>query len=119
MMINLFYSTPVLLMAQPQGDDGGGFISFLPLVLVLVVFYFFMIRPQQKRAKKQQEFRESLKKGDKVVTQGGLHGKIAELRDNQVVLDLGNDQRVTVEKWALSLEGTQGTPAGQGGGPKK
>ena len=101
------------MMSPGEGGEGGGIISFLPLVLVLVVFYFFMIRPQQKRTKKQQEFRESLKKGDRVVTSGGIHGKIAELKDERVVLDLGHENRITVEKWALSMEGTKGNTSDQ------
>jgi preprotein translocase subunit YajC len=103
----------IWLMAPPQQDgESNPLISFLPLVLVLVVFYFFMIRPQQKKAKKQQQFRESLKKGDKIITSGGIHGKIAQVKDTAFVIDVGNSQQMTVEKWAVSADATQAVTGG-------
>lgn len=89
-------------MAPADGE--GGFMSFLPLILIIIVFYFFMIRPQLKKQKEQKKFRDNLAKGDKVVTIGGIHGKIAELKDNTVKLDLGNGAIITVEKSAISSE---------------
>jgi len=89
-------------MAPADGE--GGIMSFLPLILIIIVFYFFMIRPQLKKQKEQKQFRESLANGDKVVTIGGIHGKIAELKENTVVIDLGNNQRITVEKSAISSD---------------
>ena len=65
----------ILLMTQPQGQDANPLMSFLPLILVVGVFYFFMIRPQMKRQKELRTFRESLAKGDKVVTTGGITEK--------------------------------------------
>ena len=64
-----------ILMAPAQGGQGGGIMSFLPLIAIVVVFYFFMIRPQMKKAKEQKKYIESLKKGDKVLTIGGIYGK--------------------------------------------
>ncbi len=92
----------ILLMAPADGE--GGIMSFLPLILIIVVFYFFMIRPQLKKQKEQRKFRDSLANGDKVVTIGGIHGKIDEIKENTVVLDLGNNQKITVEKSALSSD---------------
>ena len=66
-------------MTPPAGGQQNPIASFLPLILIVVVFYFFMIRPQMKKTKEQKVFRESLKKGDKVITIGGLHGKIIEI----------------------------------------
>ncbi len=66
----------VILMMQPEGQEGNPLMSFLPLLLIVVVFYFFMIRPQMKRQKETRKFREGLAKNDKVVTTGGIYGKI-------------------------------------------
>ena len=93
----------IILMAPPQ-EGGSGIGSFLPLILIIVVFYFFMIRPQLRKSKEQKKFRESLAKGDKVVTIGGIHGKVAELQDTTVTLEIGENTRIKVEKSAISAE---------------
>jgi len=79
-------------------------MSFLPLLLIIVVFYLFFIRPQMKKSKEQKKFRENLKKGDKIVTIGGLHGKILEVSDTTVVIEAGNDLRLTFEKSAVAMD---------------
>lgn len=98
----------ILLFAptqSPEGTSGGSsLLSFLPLVLIILVFYLFFIRPQMKKSKEQKKFRESLKKGDKVITIGGLHGKIAEIDETTVVLEVGNQMRLTFEKSAIALD---------------
>ena len=102
--MNLNY---ILLFAPASGTEGSGsssLLSFLPLVLIILVFYLFFIRPQMKKSKDQKKFRESLKKGDKVVTIGGLHGKIAEIDETTVVLEVGNQMRLTFEKSAIALD---------------
>ncbi|MGE4586427.1 MAG: preprotein translocase subunit YajC, partial [Mangrovibacterium sp.] len=66
-----------LLMAPQTGAESNAFSAFLPLILIMVIFYFFMIRPQVKRQNELKKFRESLSKGDKVVTTGGIYGKVA------------------------------------------
>lgn len=75
--------------------------SLLPILLIVVVFWLFFIRPQSKRAKEQQKFRDELKKGDKVVTIGGFHGKITEVKENTVMVSLAPDVEVEIEKSAL------------------
>lgn len=98
----------ILLFSPPaEGQEGGGLISFLPLILIMVVFYFFFIRPQMKKAKEQKNFREALKKGDKVVTIGGIHGKIVDLKDNTIILDVDNGTKLTIEKSAVVADGSQ------------
>ena len=92
----------IFLMAPSGGE--GGIMDFLPLILIIVVFYFFMIRPQLKKQKEQKKFRESLGAGDKVVTIGGIHAKITQVKENTVVLDLGNNLSITVEKSAISSD---------------
>lgn len=102
--MNLLY---ILLFAPAQGTEGSGgssLMSFLPLVLIILVFYLFFIRPQMKKSKEQKKFRESLKKGDKVITIGGIHGKIAEIDETTVVLEVGNQMRLTFEKSAIALD---------------
>ncbi len=73
------------------GATGGGFnpIEFLPFVAILVIFYFLLIRPQQKRQKEHQEMLAALKKGDSVVTSGGIIGKISRIDDGEITLDAG------------------------------
>lgn len=99
--MNLFY---IFLMGQPASSTGGqgnAWISLLPLLLVFVVFYFFMIRPQMKKQKEMTNYRNSLKKGDKVVTTGGIYGRIHEVKDNYVMMDAGGDVKLKVDKNAL------------------
>ncbi len=85
----------IVLQAQPQGRMLG---MFLPLVLIIVVFYFFMIRPQMKRQKELQKFRDALQKGDKVVTTGGIYGKIDEIKDNYIFLEVAPNVKLRVDK---------------------
>ena len=86
-----------------QAAGGQGDYSFL-LVMggMFVVMYFFMIRPQQKKRKEAEKFRESLKKGAQVVTAGGIHGKVVEVIDTKVVLDIDRGNKLTVEKSSIS-----------------
>lgn len=108
-MTNLVFS---LLMAQPAGGASGqsnALVTFLPLILVFVVFYFFMIRPQMKKQKEMNNYRNSLKKGDKVVTTGGIYGRIAEVKDNHVMMEVGGDLKLKVDKNALLKDPTADT----------
>ena len=73
----------------------------------MVVFYFFMIRPQQKKQKDQKKFREALKVGDEVVTIGGLYGKIVQVNDDTIVLDVDRGVKLTFSKESVSLESSQ------------
>ena len=99
----------VILMTPPAEGQQNPIASFLPLILIVVVFYFFMIRPQMKKTKEQKVFRESLKKGDKVITIGGLHGKIIEIDEEAQTIDLevANNVRLKFEKSSISLENTK------------
>ena len=82
--------------------------KYLPLVLILLVFYFFIIAPQIKRSKKEKQFAAALKKGDRVITKSGMHGKIAELndKDNSCVVETLAG-KIKFERSALSIEMTQ------------
>lgn len=97
----------ILLMTG--GAEGGGSMiqQMLPLVLIIVVFYFFMIRPQLKRQKEQKKFRESLKSGDEVITVGGIYGKIVEVKDNIVLLQIDKDVKIKIDKSTVVQDSTQ------------
>jgi preprotein translocase subunit YajC len=97
----------LVLMAQPQGGQGGGLMSFLPLIAIVVVFYFFMIRPQMKKAKDQKKFIEGLKKGDKILTVGGIYGKIVEVReDATLIIEVEDGTKMKITKNAVSNDGS-------------
>ncbi len=90
-----------ILMMQQQGAEANPLMSFLPLILIVVIFYFFMIRPQMKRQKETRQFRESLAKGDKVITTGGIYGKVVELKDTTVILQIDKEVNIKVDKSAI------------------
>jgi preprotein translocase subunit YajC len=92
--------TTTLLMAPTEG--GGGYSSFILLALLMVVFYFFFIRPQAKKAKELRKYREALKKGDKVVTIGGIHGKIVEIQETTFTIEVEDGSRLRIEKSAVA-----------------
>ena len=92
-----------MLQASAQGQ-GSGLGFFLPMALIFVVFYFFMIRPQQKKAKDAKKFRESLEKGTRVVTIGGLHAKVVEVNDKTVLVDAGDGVKLRFEKTAIAMD---------------
>jgi preprotein translocase subunit YajC len=101
----------IILMAQPAGGAAGSssssWYSFLPLILIVVVFYLFFIRPQMKRSKDQKKFRESLEKGQKIITIGGIHGRIVEIQDTTVTIEVEGQVRLRVEKSAIAIDNTQ------------
>ena len=100
----------IILMTQPAGQEGNPLMSMLPLLLIVVVFYFFMIRPQMKRQKETRKFRESLSKGDKVVTTGGIYGKIVEVKDTVIVLEIAKEVQITVDKNGIVKDMTDVQP---------
>ncbi|MFQ6678146.1 MAG: preprotein translocase subunit YajC [Fidelibacterota bacterium] len=91
-------------LAAPEGQQGGGIAAFLPFILIMVVIYFLMIRPQSKRQKEKKQMMENLKKGDKVITIGGIHGTIAGLKNNGkvVILKIDKNMNLTVNKSAVA-----------------
>jgi len=84
-------------------QTGVGSTSLIFFMLIFAVMYFFMIRPQIKKQKKEAAFREALKVGDKVVTIGGIHGKISEIGKRTAVIDVHNSGKLKVEKSAISM----------------
>jgi len=70
------------------GEGGGGFSAFIPLILMFVIFYFLLIRPQQKKSKALREMVSNLKKGDRIITSGGIHGRISGLSDTTLIVEI-------------------------------
>ena len=98
----------VILMAPPAaGSNPNPVMQFLPLILIAIVFYFFMIRPQTKKMKDQKNFIEAIKKGDKVVTIGGIHGKIADINEDTYLLEIENGVKMKIDKVSVSLEASK------------
>lgn len=99
----------ILLMAPPaDGEKSNPLTSLLPFVLILVIIYFFMIRPQSKKAKEQRSYKDTIKKGDKVITIGGVHAKIVEIKEKDFIIEVGNGVKMTIQKEAVSMEASKG-----------
>jgi preprotein translocase subunit YajC len=88
--------------AAPMAGGASTIASFVPLILIFVVFYFLLIRPQQKKAKEHQNYLSNLKKGDKVITGGGIHGQITGLTDTVVTLEIAENVRIKVNRAAIA-----------------
>lgn len=91
--------TTVLAQAQPAG--GNQWSSIVMLLLLFVVFYFFMIRPQSKKQKEIRKFRESMRPGDKVITAGGIYGKIVKIDESKVSLEIAKGVTISVDKGSV------------------
>lgn len=98
-LLNLF------LMAQPADGSGSAspYSSLIMIVVLMVIFWLFFIRPQSKKAKEQKKFQEELKRGDRIITIGGIHGKIAEVNDSTVIIE-SEGTRIKIEKAAINAE---------------
>jgi len=90
-----------------QASGGSDFTSFLPIIGMVAIFYFFFIRPQQKKQKETKKYLQEIKKGDMVVTMGGIHGKIVEVSDTTVLLDVDRGTKLLLEKSSISLDSTK------------
>jgi preprotein translocase subunit YajC len=84
------------------GGQGGGLGAFLPLILMFAIFYFLLIRPQQKKAKQHKELLSSIKKGDRVISSGGLHGVVTGLTDDVVTMEIAPKIRVKVSRGSIA-----------------
>ncbi len=102
----------ILLQAANGGAPAGGGIwsSTIMIIALIAIFYFFMIAPQKKREKKINEFRNSLKNGDKVVTIGGIYGRIREVKDTTFILEIADGVRIKVDKSAISMQDNSEVP---------
>ena len=87
---------------QPQGEGGGGLTSTLVMFgLIFVIFYFMIIRPQQKRQKDRQKMLDAMKKGDKIVTSGGIHGTVIGVEDKIVLVQIADNVKVKVDRGSV------------------
>jgi preprotein translocase subunit YajC len=99
-------------MGTPPGGPGAGgasaFMNIVPLIFMFAIFYFLLIRPQQKNAKEHKALLETLKKGDRVVTAGGMHGKVTALDDKVVTLEIANGVNVKFNKGFIATVEREG-----------
>lgn len=92
----------LFLAMAPQGGEGGSMVSTLIMFgAIFAIFYFMIIRPQQKKAKEREALLSSAKKGDKIITASGIHGTIAGLDDTTVLVDVGNNTKIKMERSAI------------------
>ena len=104
--------TLLTILLQQQGQ-GAGWSSIIMMVALVAIFYFFMIRPQTKRQKEIRKFREALSVGDKVVTAGGIYGKIKEIKDNIIVLEIADNVRIRIDKSSIYATAADSTTTNQ------
>ena len=97
----------ITILHAAAGQQGGGWQMWIMLALIFVVMWFFMIRPQRKQQKELQNFRDSLKKGDKVVTIGGIYGTVCEIKEGSVLIEVDNNVKIRVSKQALVKDFTE------------
>ena len=111
-------NTLAYAMGQAGGEAGGagGFASFIPLILMFVIFYFLLIRPQQKKSKEHREMVNTLRKGDRIVTNGGLHGRITGVSDTTLTVEIAEKVRVKVNRGSVAA---LAQPAPQAASSKK
>jgi preprotein translocase subunit YajC len=97
------------ILLQAGAPGGFGVENIIFLVLIGLIFYFFMIRPQQKKQKDAKTFMESIKKGDNVVTIGGIHGKVSSIEGDALILEVDRGMKLKIEKSAISHDFTKKT----------
>ena len=87
-----------------QSQQGGGVAAFLPFILIMFIIYFLMIRPQTKRQKEKEKMRNNIKKGDKVITMGGIYGTVQGIKDNnrKTVIKVDNNTNITINTTAIA-----------------
>ncbi|RJL18148.1 preprotein translocase subunit YajC [Paracoccus siganidrum] len=96
------FVTPAYAQAAGGAGAGAAFAQFIPLILIFAIMYFLMIRPQQRRLKQHREMVSALKKGDQIVTQGGIIGKVASVRDDELEVEIASGVRVRVVRSTVS-----------------
>ncbi len=100
--------------AQAAGGAGGAITSFIPLILIFAIMYFLLIRPQQKKLKDHQAMVESVRRGDQVVTQGGILGKVTKVKDdNEIEVEIASGVKVRVVKSTISQVISKTEPASE------
>ncbi len=92
----------LIASATPGGGDSNPIYTIIPFALIIFIFYFMIIRPQQKRQKERQQLLESVKKGDKIITIGGVHGTVAGIEEKSILIEISDGVKVKYEKTAIS-----------------
>ncbi len=95
-----------VLLMQPTGDEGNPYSMLIMMGALVVVFYFFMIRPQMKKRKEVQKFRTEMKQGDKIMTIGGIHGKVNAIKEDAVIIEVENGNLLKIDKNAIIKDAT-------------
>ena len=106
--------TLLTILLQEAASPASNSSSIIMMVALIAIFYFFMIRPQSKRQKEIRKFREALTEGQKVITAGGIHGKVKGIKDNTVIVEIADNVRITVDKgsiYASTADTANTTPA--------
>jgi preprotein translocase subunit YajC len=91
----------LLFAMAPQGGDGSMVSTLIMFGAIFAIFYFMIIRPQQKKQKEREALLSSVKKGDKIITASGIHGSVAGLDDTTVLIDIGNNTKIKMERSAI------------------
>ena len=90
-----------LLTLQADGGQGAGAMNLIMIILLIAIFYFFMIRPQQKKQKELKKQREAMQNGDKVVTAGGIHGRVKEIRETTIIVEAAPGVSLKVDRGSV------------------
>jgi preprotein translocase subunit YajC len=112
MLLNLLISSAHAADPAPAGGAAGGFMSFLPLVIIFVIFYFLLIRPQSKRAKEHREMVAKLAKGDEVVAGGGILGRVTDVSESYITVEIADGVAIKVQRPAVTQVLPKGTIKG-------
>ena len=94
----------VFFLQISQDGDNSGIMNIVFLLVIFVIFYFFMVRPQNKKRKELQNLRDNLKKGDNVVTIGGIHGKVVDVKETTVLINIDANTKIKVDKSSIALD---------------
>ena len=105
------FATPAFAQAAGGAGPGAAFAQFIPLILIFAIKYFLMIRPQQKRVKQHRAMVEALKKGDHVITQGGILGKVTSVRDDELEVEIAQGVKVRIVRSTVSQVLSKTEPA--------
>ena len=97
----------LLLMAPQEAQSPSLLVTLLPLLLIFAVFYFFIIRPQKKREDERKRMIEAVRKGDRIITAGGIHGRVLQVEDTNVLAEVDQNVKLRIEKSALASVSTK------------
>ncbi|MDD2961793.1 MAG: preprotein translocase subunit YajC [Muribaculaceae bacterium] len=108
-----------ILLQESAAGGGAGMMNILMIVALIAIFYFFMIRPQSKKQKEIKKFREGLEAGSKVITAGGIYGKIKEIKENYIILEIADNVRIKIDKGSVYPSATEVADAAANNDTKK